>query len=211
MFGLQFLGDEGAWKYAVRASFGLVLFVAFRPWRWYAPPRIRDVGPAIVTGIVVLGIWILPEIKWGASTPLIQELYLRFAILPLGKLPATDVQSVYAPAVCGWGLTIVRLAGSALVIAVIEEFFWRGFLYRWVVDKHFLNVQLKDFDWEAFLMVGVLFGLEHNRWLVGILAGAAYTLLMLKTRSIWAPCLAHIVTNLLLGLYVLVSGNYVFW
>ena len=59
--------------------------------------------------------------------------------------------------------------------------------------------------------MGLLFGFEHQRWLVGILAGLAYLWLMLRTRDIWAAIVAHVITNFLLGLYVLAAGAYAFW
>ena len=60
-------------------------------------------------------------------------------------------------------------------------------------------------------MVSVCFGLEHDRWLAGIFAGLAYGLVAIRTRDIWAAVMAHVVTNLLLGLYVLAVGAYSFW
>jgi CAAX prenyl protease-like protein len=61
------------------------------------------------------------------------------------------------------------------------------------------------------LTSSVLFGLEHSRWLAGVLAGLAYGLLYIRTGDLWAAVAAHITTNYLLGLYVLATGAYVFW
>jgi uncharacterized protein len=97
------------------------------------------------------------------------------------------------------------------VIAVIEEFFWRGFLYRWLLGREFLKVDLGRFNAVLFIAVAVLFGIEHDRWLAGIVAGAAYGLLLLRTRDIWAVAAAHGVTNFLLGWYVLATGAYELW
>jgi CAAX prenyl protease-like protein len=119
--------------------------------------------------------------------------------------------SPYAPEVCGWSFTLVRLAGSAFVIALIEEYFWRGFLYRWLQGKNFLEVDLGKWHAGVFIAVCVLFGLEHQRWIAGILAGVAYGLLAIRTRDIWAAGVAHVVTNLLLGIYVLATNSYAFW
>ena len=63
----------------------------------------------------------------------------------------------------------------------------------------------------AFAVVAVLFALEHSRWLVGLAAGLFYGGLAVKTRDIWAAIIAHVTTNLLLGLYVLKAGAYQFW
>lgn len=211
MVGLDYIGPDHAWKYAARTVVCTVLFLAFRPWRWYPAPKLKNLPLAVAVGLLVYVIWVFPEIQWGSSLPLVQELYQRFGILPLGRLPEFDSPSMYDPAVCGWTLTLVRLGGSALVIAVIEEFFWRGFLYRWLIDRDFTRLDLARFDWEAFAIMCVLFGSAHNRWLAGIVAGVAYGLLTIKTRDIWAASVAHVVTNLVLGIHVIHSGNYVFW
>lgn len=211
MILLGYVGSDGAWRYAVRTGLCVILFVLLRPWRWYRAPKLKYVLPSVGVGILVYAVWVFPEFRFGGEMPALQEWYQRFGILPLGRLPEVDLPSIYDPAECGWPLTLVRLAGSAFVIAVIEEVFWRGFLYRWLIDRDFLNVDLGRFDWEAFAMMGLLFGLEHNRWLAGIIAGAAYALLMIRTRDIWAASLAHVVTNLILGIHVIVFDHWVFW
>ncbi len=213
MVGLNYVGPAGAWKYALRTALCTALFLAWRPWRWYAPPRWRNVLPALLVGLLVYIVWVFPVVPWGDRYPLLQELYLRFGIMPLGRLPEAELPNIYDPAVCGWGLSLVRLAGSAFTIAVIEEFFWRGFLYRWLIDRQFTRLDLATLDWEAMGLMCLLFGLEHHFWLGGIVAGFAYGWLMIKTRDIWAAALAHVVTNLLLGLYVLHTGGwaYLFW
>ena len=117
----------------------------------------------------------------------------------------------YAPEICGWPLTLIRLAGSAFVISVIEEFFWRGFLYRWTLGGDFLRVDAGRLGWSRFLIVAAVFGFEHNEWLAGFVAGLAYGWLYVRTRDIWAACFAHAVTNLALGVYVLKTGAFFFW
>ena len=59
--------------------------------------------------------------------------------------------------------------------------------------------------------MAIAFGFEHARWFVGIIAGVAYGLLYVKTRNLWSAILAHIITNWLLGLYVLRTQAYQFW
>jgi len=52
--------------------------------------------------------------------------------------------------------------------------------------------------------------LEHNRWLAGAMAGAAYALLAVRCGLVPA-IVAHSVTNLVLGIQVVVTGNWAFW
>lgn len=204
-------GSPSGWTYAMRSAAGLVLLLCFRPWRGYASLRIRHLPIATLAGVFVFAAWILPETHWAARWPALQEFYLKYAVLPWGRVPEVLSPSPYAPDVCGWPLALVRLLGSALVISFIEEFFWRGFVYRWITARDFRSVDLGVFSLNAFLITALLFGLEHDRWLVGILAGLVYGALAVKTRDLWAAGIAHAVTNLLLGLYVLATGAYGFW
>lgn len=211
--GLMYaLGEPAAWKYALRTGLCLALFLGLHPWTGYRGPELRDLMWGVPVGVAVLVAWIGLETPWAAARmPGLQEFYLRWLVFPLGELPPLPEASPYAPQTCGWALALVRLGGSALVIASIEEFFWRGFLYRWLVRRRFLSVGLGRFELQAFLITVAVFGLEHQRWLAGIVAGAAYGGLIIHRKNIWGAVIAHVVTNLLLGLYVLSSGSYTFW
>lgn len=109
------------------------------------------------------------------------------------------------------GLTAVRLAGAALVVPVMEELFWRSFALRFLVDSRFSRVPLGTFTWFSFAGVCVAFGLEHHRWLPGIITGALYALLLYQKKNLFSPILAHGVTNLLLGIYVIANQAWQFW
>ena len=207
----EWLGEPSAWAYALRTFTCLVVLIWSRPWRWYKPLALKHLPGSIGVGVLVALLWIGPELKPSNALASFHQFYLTWAILPLGEIPATITESPYDPMHCGWFLTLVRLLGSAIVIAIIEEFFWRGFLYRWLIERSFLKVDLGVFHLSTFLIVSILFGLEHNRWLAGIVAGICYGAFLIKTRDIWAVCLAHSITNLLLGVYVLSSGHYEFW
>lgn len=108
-------------------------------------------------------------------------------------------------------LTASRLAGAALVVPFMEELFWRSFLIRFIISHDFTKVPIGRFTWPSFLITAVLFGLEHNLFLAGILAGILYNLLLYHSRSLSACILAHGVTNLALGVYVLQTGKWYFW
>ena len=204
-------GSSSGWTYAVRAAVGLILFLGLRPWRGYTPLRLAHLPLAALVGFLVFAVWVLPETRWAARWPALQEFYLKFAVLPWGRVPEAVSPPPYAPETCGWPLAVVRLLGSAFIISFIEEFFWRGFICRWIAARDFRSVDLGVFARNAFFVTALLFGLEHDRWLVGILAGLAYGALVIKTRDLWAAGIAHAITNLLLGLYVLALGEYSFW
>ena len=152
-------------------------------------------------GLVVNVLWIAPEYStW----------YRTWLELPIGELPPASGPSPYEPSVCGWPLTIVKLIGSAFVIAPVEEVFFRSFLYRRLQARDFRAVPLSRFDLSSFLWMVFLFTLEHDRPVVAALAGAAYGLLAIRF-GLGSAIVAHVVTNLALGLHVICRGEWWFW
>ena len=212
--------------YAAKSLLCALLIVWLKPWRYYAPLGGKSLGLAagVSAGLVVAVLWLLPEtpavFKWA---PGFADFYNRWLIMPPGEFPSyfnPDIfpalperhQSLaYAPEVCGWTLTIAKLLGSAFVISAAEEWFFRGFLYRWLRKGDFLSVNPARYDAQAFWLVVLVFGLEHDRWLAGMMAGAVYGWLVLRTGRIGPAIVAHATTNLALGVYVILSRQYGFW
>jgi CAAX prenyl protease-like protein len=208
---LSLLTPASGVNYAIRAAIGLGLFIWLRPWRYYQAIHLKNLPLAFGVGVLVFVAWVIPETDTATRWPGVVHAYRLLGLLPPWRVTEPLAATVYAPEVCGWTLAIVRLLGSAIVIAIIEEFFWRGFLYRLFAGRNFLAVDLGVMKPAAFLGVALLFGLEHTRWIAGIVAGVAYGYLMIRTRDIWATCVAHGITNFLLGLYVLLTSSYEFW
>jgi hypothetical protein len=162
--------------------------------RWLVPEGRAFALAATAAGIVVLVLWILPEGLYpllGARAP-----FDPFRALPRGQ---------------AFVWIGVRLLGAAVVVPFVEEFFWRGFLIRWLVRSDFRTVPLGTFTWYSFLATVLLFAVEHDRWLAGLIAGVVYNLLYYRTRSLKACILAHGVTNLGLGVYVLATARWGLW
>lgn len=110
-----------------------------------------------------------------------------------------------------WPLAVMRLAGSALVVPVMEELFWRSLLMRWLVATDFVAVTPAKVGISALLISSVVFGFEHSQWAAGIVAGLAYGWLYRRSGNLWLAILAHVVTNAGLGLWVLATGAWYFW
>jgi len=110
-----------------------------------------------------------------------------------------------------WPLVLTRLAGAALVVPLMEELFWRSFILRWIQEQNFLQLAPLQIGLRAILISSLLFGLEHSLWLAGIVAGLAYAWIYRASGTLWAPIIAHAVTNLVLGLWVLNTGQWQFW
>lgn len=108
-----------------------------------------------------------------------------------------------------WGFLAIRFFGLAVVVALIEEFFLRGFLMRFVMDAHWWEIPFGHVNRVAVLTGTLVPVLTHPGELFAAAAWfSMITLLMVKTRNIWDCVVAHAITNLLLGVYVVVSGEW---
>ena len=107
----------------------------------------------------------------------------------------------------------VRVASATLVVPVMEELFWRDFLWRSIIAPNdFKLAQIGEWDWKAFVVVTGLFATVHgNWWLTAIVWGAMVAGLLIYTKSLGACIIAHAVTNLLLAIYVLIYKDWAFW
>lgn len=148
---------------------------------------------AIITGILVFILWI--NMDWKFATMGTQEAYD-----PRGLSEKTY-----------YAFLAVRLAGAAIIVPIFEEIFWRSFVLRYIIDQDFMKIKIGAFTWMSFILSSLLFGSEHNLWLAGIMAGVLYNLLLYRSKSIYACIIAHGVTNLLLGIYVIKTGSWQFW
>ena len=200
--------DFPAWVYAGKTLLCAGLLLALRPWR-FVPGRGQrgDLLAGLLAGLAVYVLWALPEsLPWPGAV----EWYRRWLVLMPGALPDYAASRCYA-----WEnaplLALARLAGSAFVIAPIEEWFFRGFLMRWLTQRDWQSLPLRAVSRNAFWTTALVFAFEHDRALAGLLAGMVYGALAAKTDSLRAPIVAHVTTNLVLGLHALLAGAYWFW
>ena len=230
---MVWLGDPSGWKYAARSFSGLGLLLVFRPWRWYPRLQLKNIPVAVGVGVLIFFVWVGLETPWVAENmPALTEWYDRLFVdltKPLKLRELHDIGHgvmapyevitegehtglhVYNPQVTGWLNFWLHMFGTSVVIAVIEEFFFRGFLYRWMLGSPFFKIDAGKLHWPMLLIISCFFGIEHFEWMAGIICGIAFGLLYIKTQDIWAAIIAHGTTNFLLGLYVIKYNAYHFW
>ena len=106
----------------------------------------------------------------------------------------------------------VRFVGLVVVAPLTEELFYRNFLLRFVTDPDdFQKVPVGTFSLAALLVSSGLFALSHPEWLAALIFAPALCGLLRVTRNFFACVLAHGVTNLLLGVYVLHTARWEYW
>lgn len=198
--------------YAIRTAICVIALFICRPWKYYNALNKKNILPAIGIGIGVFFLWVGLETGFFKSIcPFIAEKYELWCVKPFGEMRTPLESTPYAPSVCGFAMTTIRFIGSAFIISIIEEFFWRGYLLRTARTPDFLDIDIGQLHWPSFLIVAAIFAIEHNEVLAGFLCGIIYGLFYIKTRDIWAAAIAHITTNAVLGIYVLATGKYMFW
>lgn len=189
------LNSAEYWIYPLQTILcGGLVFWFRREYEWHRPAR---VGLAIAVAMVVFLVWILPQAFFG------------FAPRTVGF----DPEIFAAHPGLYWGIIALRFLRLAVAVPLIEEIFWRGFLLRYLIAEDFDRVPFGKFSWFSFLAVTALFALSHSKpdWPAALLAGALYNLVAYRTKRLSSCILAHALTNLFLGLWIMKTREWGFW
>jgi hypothetical protein len=182
--------------YPIRAvaTGAALLFLARRcpELRWSDLARLPHTLVSVCAGLLVFVLWINLDFHFGSE-------------------PRTFDPTLIGSTAALWVFIGFRLLGTAVIVPIMEELFWRSFFLRWLIHKDFESIPVGLFTWSSFIICSIMFGLEHTLILAGIVAGAAYCLLLYYTKSISQCVLSHAITNLALGIYVLAAGQWRFW
>lgn len=194
--------------YTIKVVFVIAAMIAVWPGYRTFPLKVSPL--AFVVGIVGIVLWI-------ALCKLDLEVMLLKPI-GLGWLVESGTRSAYNPLeelaenpFWAYGFLVVRFIGLALLVPIFEEFFLRGLAMRFVVDDQFEKVPF-GYVTPAALVAGTAIPmLMHTGELVAAFAWfSLVTWLMIRTKNIWDCVVAHAVTNFLLGVYVVKTGEWWF-
>lgn len=202
--------------YAVRLTLTLLAVAgcarAYRAYPW------RISWMAILIGLVGAVVWIgLCRLRLEstlASTSWFQSLGLaKLFTSGSGTRVAFDPFTQLGESRFGLGLFLaIRFVGLVCVVPLIEEFFLRGFLMRFVAAAEWWKLpvgQLTRGAVGAMLVYGVV---THPGELIAAVCWfSMVTWLVARTQSVWDGVIAHGVTNLLLGLYVITTRDWSLW
>lgn len=190
-------GDVVLWLYPVKAITVLGCLAYFWPRLKELKGRpfggLGEVALPLAVGVLVYLAWVRMDWSWAQ----------------MGESAGYDPSRagpLASPILAG-----IRLLGAAVVVPVMEELFWRSFLIRYLISQDFESVPLGTFTVGSFFFTVILFGSEHHLWLAGMMAGLAYNLLWCRTGRLWPCILAHSTTNLVLGIHVLITGEWWWW
>src|SRR5690349_16664552 len=159
--------------------------------------RLRQPGFAVAVALVVFLLWIAPQ------------QFLHFPPRRGGFNPEIFLTNP----VLYWTTLLLRLLRLVVVVPLVEEIFWRGFLLRFLISEKFELVPFGSFSWLSFSVVSIAFAFSHARpdWPAAFLTGALYNFVAYRTLSLVSCLLSHALTNLGLGLWILASRQWGYW
>jgi uncharacterized protein len=188
-------------------------------WRYYPALKLRGLSLGLLLGAVGGVIWIV-LCTWSFEQRILPQLvellasWLNWPELKEWLRPAS--RTAYDPftqlgSYQGWIFSIVRLFGLVLVVPIMEEVFWRGFLNRYLVDEDWQRVPWGRFTRFSFSLVTLAFVLAHTEWTAALVWGVGINLVLIWTRNLWACIAAHAASNAVLGYYILAYDQWRLW
>ncbi len=202
----EYLGityDDYPTIYSIKIGVTVLVMLVMLPAYLKFPFRVSWL--AIGVGLVGVVLWILlawmhlePKILGPIGLAKVEELGQRTAYNPFEQLAGQGAWM--------YGFLAIRLFGLALVVPVIEEFFLRGFLMRYVMHPDWWKIPFGTVNLLAVIVGTGVPMLMHPELLAALVWFSMVTWLMVRTKNIWDCVAAHVVTNLLLGLFVISSA-----
>jgi CAAX prenyl protease-like protein len=194
-------GDTGA-LYPIRVVAVLATIFFFS--RSVLDFQVKNALGSILLGVAVFVIWIGPDVLWPNY---------RGHWLFSNSITGSVNSSVPAGVRTSFSFILFRSFGCVVMVPVLEELFWRGWLTRWLIDGNdFRRVPLGAYSTLSFWIGSAMFASEHGPfWDVGLVAGVAYNWWMCRTKSLADCTLTHAVTNGCLSIYVLGAGAWQYW
>ena len=199
--GSAYLPAPAVWEYPLRV--GAMAAILWFYSRSVIDLRVRNWAGTLALGVAVFAIWIAPDVLWP---------HYRDSILFQNQLTGKIASSLPEVLRTSWIVLLFRTIRAALIVPIVEELFWRGWMMRWLINPEIEKVPLGAYAANAFWITAALFASEHGPyWEVGLVAGIAYNWWMIRTKSLGDCILAHAVTNALLSAYVIVYGQWQYW
>ncbi len=192
--GFQWLADPKYWIFPLQSLICAIALIRYWPNYDFGKP---GWGPAVLAGMVSLLLWISPQLLFGAA-------------------PRTDG---FDPSLAGdgpamyWFSLLTRFFRLVVVVPLVEEIFWRGFLMRYLVNDNFPSVKFGTYTPLSFFGVAGAFTFVHSMtdWPAAFATGILFGWVAVKTKSLLACVVAHALTNLLLGFYIVATKQWGFW
>lgn len=183
----------GNFNWAYPIPIGIAVAVIWKIRKNLPSINVDSLGFPLLAGIAVFAFWIFAiPVDHTASNIFDNQLFS----LPVGLMVL-------------W--LIIRVAGSSVVVPIVEELAFRGFLWKYLETNMRDKLNPSLIPYFALLASSITFGVFHSNWFAAFCAGLVYGLLYLYSRKLINTILAHAVTNFLISIYVLSTNHWSYW
>ena len=202
------------WIYPIQCLLCGAVLIFFRKHYQFAP--FRGFGFATFAALIGIAIWILPTYlfdlwQWDEETT---PKWLHWLGFQEREDSGFDPTFITDP--IWYGLTIsARFFRMVVIVALVEEIFWRGFLMRYLIDLDgdFWKVKFGTFSRLSVSATVVLFTLAHSPadYVGAIIYGSLACWVAIRTKSLAACVYMHALANLVLGIFIIQTKNWGLW
>ena len=135
------LSSAEYWIYPLQTILcGGLVFWFRREYHWH---RLARPGFAVAVAVGVFFLWISPQAIFG--------------FVP--RTAGFDPEVFSGQPALYWSTIALRFLRLVMVVPLVEEIFWRGFLLRYLIAEDFDRVPFGKFSWFSFAAVTLLFAL----------------------------------------------------
>lgn len=205
--------DVAQWLYPIQtiAGIGLIAFYwkkyTFQwSWKWSFW--------AVLFGAVGIGFWLLPTTLYD-FWQLSGETEGWMKQVGIAKRDEGFDPGIFQNPVAFWGSLLMRFVRAVVVVALVEEIFWRGFVMRFCMDWEgdFWKQAFGRAHWKSYLIVTALFMAAHAPidWAGAFVYGSLTYGLCVWSKNLGACVVMHAVANFLMGLYIMAYGKFGLW
>ena len=191
--------DELDYLYPLRVAIGLLVLAWYR--QDYMAGLQNQLRGRSVFSWHAVGVGVAVYVLW-IGTSALSAPYAAEA-------PPDALSELATPLIAVW--IVGRVLGAVLVVPIVEELAFRGFLLRRLIASDFTKVPYDQWRWPAVLISSVAFAAVHQQWVGGFAAGVLYAYAQKRRGLLSDAIVAHAVTNALIAIQVLAAGHWSLW
>jgi len=203
--------------FVVLMATGMITTAFSSGFDWLYPIRVLG------TGAVLLAYWkgsLREQYKRSLTDPMNLALGFLGALIWIGigsagPVPENGLEPglvlAGGPLVLSAAWVFFRLVGVVLVVPAAEELAFRSYLTRRLISRDFEKVRPGEFNWFSFIGSSVLFGILHQHWAAGTVAGMLFALAYYRRGRVGDAIVAHGAANLVLAIFVSATGRWGLW
>lgn len=205
--------DVAQWVYPIQTLVVLALLVRY--WKSFTfdwSLKWSVIGVAF--GVVGIGFWLLPTTlydAWGLSG----ETDGWMKLLGIAKRDEGFDPGIFENPTAYWASLTMRFLRAVVIVAFVEEIFWRGFVMRFCMnwEGDYWKQPFGRAHGKSYLIVTALFMAAHAPidWAGALVYGSLTYLLCVWSKNLGACVVMHAVANLLMGVYVMAYGKFGLW